>query len=322
MHLNTLIDWSEKDVRETVENSIKIKHNPEKYRHAASGLSLALLFQKTSTRTRCAGEVGFVQLGGHAHYLDWRTTNFGLADLSDEIRVLSDYVDVILGRFLLHVDVCKASTAATVPMINGCCDRYHPTQALGDLMTIQEQLGKLEGVKVCFIGVHNNVCNSLIAASHKIGLKVTVIAPEINPAAVDKELWSDAEQSGSYIPINTETMDSKGTLQEIIAENDVVYTDTWIDMEFFTDPDFAEEKERRMNLMMPFQLNSALLNGLDCKIMHCLPAHRGYEIAGELLDDPRSVIFQQSENRLHSMKAILLKLLDRLSIFGVKTPLL
>jgi len=312
MHLNTLIDWSEKDVRETVENSIKIKNNPEKYRHAASGLSLALLFQKTSTRTRCAGEVGFVQLGGHAHYLDWRTTNFGLADLSDEIRVLSDYVDVILGRFLLHVDVCKASTAATVPMINGCCDRYHPTQALGDLMTIQEQLGKLEGVKVCFIGVHNNVCNSLIAASHKIGLKVTVIAPEINPAAVDKELWSDAEQSGSYIAINTETIDSKGTLQEIIAENDVVYTDTWIDMEFFTDPDFAEEKERRMNLMMPFQLNSALLNGLDCKIMHCLPAHRGYEIAGELLDDPRSVIFQQSENRLHSMKAILLKLLDRL----------
>lgn len=312
MHLNTLIDWSEKDVRETVEYSIKIKNNPEKYRHAASGLSLALLFQKTSTRTRCAGEVGIVQLGGHAHYLDWRTTNFGLADLSDEIKVLSAYVDIILARFLKNADACKATEAATVPMINGCCDRYHPTQALGDLMTIQEHIGRLDGVKVCFIGVHNNVCNSLIAASHKVGTKVTVIAPEVNPAAVDKELWTDAEQSGSYISINTETIDCKGTLQEIIAENDVVYTDTWIDMEFFTDPDFAEEKERRMNLMMPFQLNSALLNGLDCKIMHCLPAHRGYEIAGELLDDPRSIIFDQSENRLHSMKAIMLKLLDRL----------
>ncbi|MYF99369.1 ornithine carbamoyltransferase [Candidatus Poribacteria bacterium] len=312
MHLNTLKDWSDSDVRETVGNCIKIKNYPEKYRHAASGLSLALLFQKTSTRTRCAGEVGIVQLGGHAHYLDWRTTNFDLADLSDEIKVLSAYVDVILARFLKHADACKATQAANVPMINGCCDRYHPTQALGDLMTIQEHIGRLDGVKVCFIGVHNNVCNSLISAGMKVGLKLTVIAPEVNPAAVDKELWFEAEQSDCYISINTETIDNKGTLQEIIADNDVVYTDTWIDMEFFTDPDFAEEKERRMKLMMPYQLNTSLLKGLDCKIMHCLPAHRGYEIAGELLDDPRSIIFHQSENRLHSMKAVLLKLLGRL----------
>ncbi len=308
MHLITLKDWSETDILETVENCLKIKNYPEKYRHTAEGLSLALLFQKTSTRTRCAGEIGIVQLGGHAHYLDWRTTNFGLADLSDEIRVLSAYVDVILARFLKHADICEAA-AASVPMINGCCDRYHPTQALGDLMTIQEHLGRLEGIKICFIGVHNNVCNSLIAAGMKVGLEVTVIAPEVNPAAVDKELWSAAEQKGCYKTVSIDAINSALDLQQIIAQNDVVYTDTWIDMEFFTDPDFAEERERRMKKMMPYQLNSALLKGLDCKIMHCLPAHRGYEIAGELLDDPRAIIFQQSENRLHSMKAIILKLL-------------
>ena len=142
-----------------------------------------------------------------------------------------------------------------------------------------------------------------------VGLEVTVIAPEVNPAAVDKELWDAAEQKGRYKTVSTDAVNSALDLQQIIAQNDVVYTDTWIDMEFFTDPDFAEERERRMKKMMPYQLNSALLKGLDCKIMHCLPAHRGYEIVGELLDDPRAIIFQQSENRLHSMKAIILKLL-------------
>lgn len=309
MHLITLKDWSKTDILETVENCLKIKKYPEKYRHTAEGLSLALLFQKTSTRTRCAGEIGIVQLGGYAHYLDWRTTNFGLADLSDEIRVLSAYVDVILARFLKNADICEAAAAASVPMINGCCDRYHPTQAIGDLMTIQEHLGRLEGIKICFIGVHNNVCNSLIAAGMKVGLEVTVVAPEVNPAAVDKELWSEATQIGCYKAVSTDSIDSALDLQEIIAQNDVVYTDTWIDMEFFTDPDFAEERERRIKQMMPYQLNPTLLKDLDCKIMHCLPAHRGYEIDGELLDDPRAIIFEQSENRLHSMKAVTLKLI-------------
>ncbi len=309
MHLITLKNWSETEILETVENCIKIKNHPEKYRHAATGLSLALLFQKTSTRTRCAGEIGIVQLGGHAHYLDWRTTNFGLADLKDEIRVLSAYVDVILARFLKHEDISISGETATVPVINGCCDRYHPTQALGDLMTIQEHFGRLEGVKVCFIGIHNNVCNSLISAGMKVGLEVTVIAPEKNPAAVDEELWNEAAQKGCYKAVSTDKIDDTLELQQVIAQNDVVYTDTWIDMEFFTDPDFAEERDRRIKLMMPYQLNPTLLAGIDCKIMHCLPAHRGYEISGEILDDPRSVIFEQSENRLHSMKAIILKLL-------------
>ncbi len=313
MHLINLKNWTQTDILDTVENGIHIKTYPEKYWHVARGTNLALLFQKTSTRTRCAGEIGITQLGGHAHYLDWRTTNFGLADLGDEIRVLSAYVDVILARFLEHADIATAAEAADVPIINGCCDRYHPTQALGDLMTIQETLGKLEGVKLCFIGVHNNVCNSLIAAGMKVGLEVTVVAPEVNPAAEDKALWEAAERKGTYKPVRLGETSGPGTpcrVREAIATSDIVYTDTWIDMEFFTDPSFAEERKRRLEKMSPYQLNASLLEGHECRIMHCLPAHRGYEIAGELLDDERSLIFQQSENRLHSMKAVLLKVLS------------
>ena len=225
------------------------------------------------------------------------------------MRVLSAYVDIILARFLKHTELVEAAAAATVPVINGWCDKYHPTQALGDLMTIQEHLGRLEGVKLCFVGVHNNVCNSLIAAGMKVGIEVTVVAPEVNPAAVDKELWDAAARKGLYKVLDTDSINVDSALESVIAESDVVYTDTWVDMEFFTDPSFAEERERRLKKMMPYQLNTQLLEGHECKIMHCLPAHHGYEIAGEVVNDERAIIFEQSENRLHSMKAIVLRLL-------------
>ena len=170
-------------------------------------------------------------------------------------------------------------------------------------------LGRLEGVKLCFIGVHNNVCNSLIAAGMKVGIEVTVIAPEVNPASVAKELWDEASRKGLYKTHDTNTESVESSLEKVIAESDVVYTDTWVDMEFFTDPAFAKERKLRLEKMMPYQLNAELLKAHECRIMHCLPAHHGYEISGELVNDERSIIFKQSENRLHSMKAILLKLL-------------
>ena len=304
MNLVSLKNWSTEDIIGVVEGSIAIKSNPGQYANATSRHSLAMLFQKTSTRTRCAGEVGMTQLGGHAVYLDWRTTNFALADLRDEIRVLSAYSDLILARFLEHADVVKAAEGATVPVINGCCDRYHPTQALGDLMTIQEKFGRIEGVKLTYVGVHNNVCNSLITAGLKTGMEVTVAAPEINSAAVDEELYEAARKAGTY--------KASDQLHQAVANSDVVYTDTWIDMEFFTDPSFKEEKERRIKTLSPYQLNAELLAGQDVLVMHCLPAHRGYEISGEIVEDPRSIMFDQSENRLHSMKGLILKLLGAL----------
>ena len=303
LHLTTLKDWSEADVLRTVERSIDIKRNPRHYSAALRGKTLALLFQKTSTRTRCAGEIGMTQLGGHALYLDWRNTNFGLADLGDEVRVLSSYADFIVARLMQHDDVLRATEASTAPIMNGCCNRYHPLQGLTDLMTVHEALGRLEGVRLTYVGVLNNVANSLIAAGLKTGMHVTCICPEVNPAARDEALYAEASAAGLY-----EYGEEAEQLKEVLGQSDVVYTDTWIDMEFFTDPAFAEEKERRIALFQPFQINADLVRNLDLKILHCLPAHHGYEITGDMLHDPRSLIFTQAENRLHSQKAVLLQL--------------
>ena len=301
MHLISLKDWTREDILDVVEKSIEIKRFPDKFDDLMRGRSLALLFQKTSTRTRCAGEVGMTQLGGHAFFLDWGVTNFVLTDFQDEIRVLSAYVDVILARLLKHADVIRAAEVSSVPIINGCCDQYHPTQILADLMTIQEQLGRIEGVKLTYVGIHNNVCNSLIAAGMKVGMEITVVAPITNPAATDNTLLTDACRTGLF--------KSSACLGEAVAESDVVYTDTWVDMEFFGNPEFEDEKRRRIELMQPYQLNKAVMEGHDALVMHCLPAHRGYEISGDLIGDPRSIVFEQSENRLHGMKGLLVQIL-------------
>jgi ornithine carbamoyltransferase len=295
-----LKDWSTEDIIDTVERSLEIKKDPARCAASMTGRTLAMLFQKTSTRTRCAGEVGMTQLGGHSMYMDWRNTNFSLADLGDEIRVLSRYSDLIVVRLLEHADVVRAAAVSEVPLMNGCCNRYHPMQALADLMTVKETFGRLEGIHLAYVGVLNNVCNSLIAAGCKVGMRVTAIAPEINPAAEDQELYAAAEAAGLYA--------RRDDLRTTLEDCDVVYTDTWIDMEFFTDPAYQEEKERRIHLFKPYQLNKFLLEGLDLRIMHCLPAHRGYEIEEELLEDSRSIIFTQAENRLHGQKALILKL--------------
>ena len=303
MHLVTLKDWTSEEVAQVLEVALSVKRSPGDFAQALRGQTLALLFQKTSTRTRCSGEVGVTQMGGHAIYLDWRATNFGLADLGDEIRVLSGYADQVLVRFLQHADVVRAAEVSTAPVMNGCCDRYHPLQALADLMTIQELFGHLDGVRLTYVGVLNNVCNSLIAAALKTGLRVCVVAPESNPAAVDAELYEAAEQDGLY--------HREDDFALALRSSDIVYTDTWIDMEYFTDPTFAAEKQRRSKLFEPYRVTRQVLQGLDLRIMHCLPAHRGYEIEGELLGDPRSVVFQQAENRLHSQKAVMLKLAEK-----------
>jgi ornithine carbamoyltransferase len=170
------------------------------------------------------------------------------------------------------------------------------------LMTIKELKGKLKGVKLTFIGIHNNVCNSLIEGCTKTGVQLTTVTPIINDHARDEELMQAAKKTGLW---NT-TLDAK----KAVADADFVYTDTWIDMEFFTAPKFAEEKDKRLKLMMPYQINKELLKGSSAYIMHDMPIHRGYEISEDIVEDSRSLIYEQSKNRLYSAKAILLKLLS------------
>ena len=302
--LLTLKDWSGEDLIEIIDKAIAIKENPEKYVNLLERQTLAMLFQKTSTRTRVSFEVAMTQLGGHAIYLDWRTTNFTLAEIEDEIKYLSRNVDIIMARLFKHIDLEKTARASRVPVINGCTEKYHPCQALADLMTIKEKKGRLEGLKLVYVGVQNNVCNSLINGCPKVGMKITVVTPIIHEPSVDKELIKEAEKSGLY----QATLD----IEKAIDEADIIYTDTWVDMELFLDPKFKKEKEMRIKKLKPYQLNESLLKGKDILIMHDMPIHEGYEITRAVIESSHSIIFEQAENRLHGEKAILLRLLGRI----------
>ncbi len=303
MHLINFKELSGQQLMEIIDKAIEVKHNPEKYRTALDGKSLAMIFQKTSTRTRVSFEVAMTQLGGHALYIDWRTTNFTIADVYDEIQYLSRNVDCIMARLLRNADLQVMAKASRVPVINGCDEKYHPSQAIADLMTMKEKRKTLKGLKLVYVGIHNNVCNSLIEGCTKTGVQITTVTPIFNEPSRDEELLENAKKTGLW----KTTTDVK----EAVKDADFVYTDTWVDMEFFQDPKFAAEKEKRIKLMMPFQINKELLEGSNAYIMHDMPIHRGYEISADIIESPNSIIYEQSENRLYSAKAILLKLLEK-----------
>ena len=236
-------------------------------------------------------------------HLDWRTTNFILADIRDETRCLDKYADIIMARLVKHADLEKMASVSRVPIINGCCEKYHPTQILADLLTIYEVKKKLRGTTLTYVGIRNNVCNSLIEGCTKTGIPITTVTPEINQPSVDRDLLAAAEKTGLY---NT-TLD----LEQAVKDADFIYTDSWVDMEFFLDPKFETEKKRRIDLMTPYQINEKLLNMTSALILHDLPAHRGYEITDTVIEHPRCIAFQQAENRMHAEKALMLKLLQR-----------
>jgi len=307
MHLINFKGFTGQDLEAFVDLAIETKQNPAKFLKVLEGKSAALIFQKTSTRTRVSFEVAMTQLGGHALFIDWKSTNFTLADIGDEIAFLSRNVDCIMARLLFNSDLQKMTAMSRVPIVNGCDEKYHPSQVLADLVTIKETRGKLAGAKLVYIGVHNNVTNSLIEATSKTGIKLTTVTPLFNEAARDDALLLEAKKTGLW----EESLDVK----KAVAEADFVYTDTWIDMEFFTDPKFETEREKRIKLMMPYQINSDLLRGSEAIIMHDMPIHRGYEISPEVINSPKSVIYQQSENRLYAAKAIYLKLMTMGSVF-------
>ena len=294
--------FSDENLSKLVEAAIVIKQNPKNYLKALEAKSLAMIFQKTSTRTRIAFEVAMTQLGGHSLYIDWRTTNFTLADIRDEIRYVSRNVDCIMARLLNNTDLAKMAEASKVPVINGCDDKYHPSQALADLITMKEKKGTLKGAKLLYIGVHNNVCNSLIEGCTRTGVEITTVTPIINEPAIDQKLEKAAKETGLW----KTTLNAK----KAVEDADFIYTDTWIDMEFFTDPKFKAEKEKRIKIMMPYQINEELLQGSNALIMHDMPIHRGFEIRESLVEDSKSIIFEQSENRLYAAKAILLELVN------------
>jgi ornithine carbamoyltransferase len=304
-HFLTLKEVSADVVNHIIDQSIQVKSDPEPWGDAMRGKTLAMIFQKTSTRTRFSFEVGMTQLGGHAIFADVSTTQLKVgADLADEARAISRYCDLIMARLKRHVDLRDMARGSEVPVINGLCEKYHPCQALADLMTVKEKFGRTEGVHIVYMGIANNVSNSLALASVYTGARFTLCVPEWDPPAVDEELIGMLKASDLY--------DENPDPQAAIQGADVVYTDTWVNMEYINDPAFAEEKARREKTFLPYQVNEALIKGRDTLVMHCLPAHKGYEVSETVLDTPNSVVFDQAENRLHAQKGLMLWLMGKI----------
>ncbi len=261
------------------------------------GKSLAMIFEKASTRTRVSFEVGMSQLGGHAVNLSPQDTQLGRGEtIADSARVLSRYVDAIMYRAYRHEDMVELARNATVPVINGLDDLEHPCQIISDLFTILEAKKKLQGLRIAYVGDGNNVCNSLLLGAAITGAHISVGCPKDHrpDAGVLREAERIAKGPGSEVRVVTDAKDA-------VADADVVYTDVWVSM------GMEKEKAEREKLFHPYQVNVSLMTHAkpDAIVMHCLPAHRGLEITDAVMDGPQSIVFEQAENRLHAQKAIL-----------------
>lgn len=309
-HLISLKEQSKEDILSMLEmaKKIKAKRTANELTNYLPNKTLVMLFQKTSTRTRLSFEAGMTELGGHAIFLDTRATQFALTDFGDEIQAVMRYGAVLMFRALKAADVIKAASYNQIPVIDACSEKYHPAQALSDILTMAEHSGGIANIKkIAWLGVKNNVSNTLMLACAKLGIKVAIAAPEANEQSIDEELNRQAISTGNV----TRTLN----LAEALSNADYIHTDTWMDMEFFENgkvkPQFMEEYERRKKLFMPYQLNAQIINTYapQAKIMHCMPCHIGYEISRDAIDHPNSVIFDQAENRMHMQKAMIMWLL-------------
>jgi ornithine carbamoyltransferase len=261
------------------------------------GKTLAMIFEKPSTRTRVSFEVGMWQLGGYALYLSASDLQLGRGEtIADTAQVLSRYVDGIMARVFAHQTILDLVKYSRVPVINGLSDFSHPCQGLADLFTIYEKKGRLSGLRLAYVGDGNNVAHSLLYGCSKVGINITLACPkgfEPDPEVVSKA-EEEGKKSGCEVRI---TKDPK----EAVKGADIVYTDVWASM------GKEKEHEKRMKVFKPYQVNGKLVKEAeeDYIFMHCLPAHRGQEVTDEVADSENSVIFDQAENRLHTQKALL-----------------
>lgn len=263
------------------------------------GRTLALIFQKPSLRTRVSFEIGMVHLGGHALYLSpYEIKMGGRESVADVARVLSGYVNGIMARVFDHEHILELARYSSVPVINGLSGYNHPAQAFADLFTILEVKGKLEGLKMAYVGDGNNVARSLLFGAMKVGMHFAIASP---PGYMLSEEDMDLAQSFST-GARIEMMEDPA---RAVADADIIYTDVWTSM------GQEEEATKRLKVFPPYQVNQQLVSRgkPDCVVMHCLPAHRGEEITDEVADGPNSILFLQAENRLHAQKALLVHLL-------------
>ncbi|GIN84556.1 ornithine carbamoyltransferase [Heyndrickxia sporothermodurans] len=304
-HFLTISQLTSDEVHFLIEDASKMKKLQKSGKPHAylKGKVLGMIFEKASTRTRVSFEIGMLQLGGNAIFLSSKDLQLGRGEtIEDTAKVLSRYVDGLMIRTFQHELIEDFAQHATVPVINGLTDMHHPTQVLADLLTIYEYKGKLNGLKMCFVGdANNNMCHSLIEGAAKVGMNISIACPkgyEPNKAIVSNA-QKDAKKFGSSIEIGENP-------QIMIQDADVVVTDV------FTSMGQENETKKRLTDFKAYQVNEMLCKYAkdDFIFLHCLPAHREEEVAGSIIDGEHSVVLDEAENRLHAQKAILRALMQ------------
>ncbi|MEI5995379.1 ornithine carbamoyltransferase [Candidatus Enterococcus mansonii] len=296
-----LTELTKEELLTIIELAIAVKAKPEDYKGILSGKILAMIFEKSSTRTRMSFEAGMIQLGGQAIVLDAQNTQMGRGEpIKDTAKVMSSYVDGIMIRTYSDQMVAELAKEASVPVINGLTDDHHPCQILADFQTIYEVKGQLDGVKLAYVGDGNNMAHSFLIGGSLLGMDIAVASPKVyEPKPEFIEIAKEnAKKSGSKIDILNDPA-------EAVKEADVLVTDVWASM-----GDEAEQQERE-KVFSSFQVNNqlAVQAKKDYLFLHCLPAHRGEEVTEDIIDGAHSAIYQEAANRLHAQKALLIKLL-------------
>lgn len=291
------------NLQEILELAIELKAKQKKgVKHQfLKGKSLAMVFEKPSTRTRVSFEVGITQLGGHSLYLSLNDLQLKRGEtISDTAKVLSRYVDGIIYRAFSHENVLELAKNSSVPIINGLDNLEHPCQIISDLLTIKEKKGNFRNLKLSYVGDGNNVCNSLLLGSAIVGMDISVGCP--NNYLPNKEILKKAKKIAEKNKSNIEVIENPFLA---VKNADIIYTDVWVSM------GDEKEEEKRKIAFKDYQINKELVSKAkkNAIIMHCLPAHRGLEITDEVIDSKQSVVFEQAENRLHAQKGIMVELI-------------
>ena len=298
-------DLSREEIEMLLATAVQIKRDYRPLLQAFAGRSMVMLFEKPSLRTRLSFEIGFAKLGGHPVYVDAQSAGGRIGQresIADVAHNLERFCDVIVARTFSHETVEQIAAHASVPVINALSDRYHPCQALADVLTIAEHFPQrtFNDLSICYIGDGNNVCHSMMHAAALLGARMTVITPKgYEPARDVVDIAKrQAGRSGTTLVVSNDL--------DAAAEHNVVYTDTWVSM------GAEAEAEQRLKIFSPFQVTPRVmaLAGSESIFMHCLPAYRGKEVAAEVIDGPQSVVFDQAENRMHAQNALLLHLLS------------
>ena len=299
----SLHDYSKEEITKLLELALKLKSELKNGipHPILKGKSLGMIFTKSSTRTRVSFEVGMSQLGGTPLFLSGNDIQLGRGEtIYDTANVLSRYLDGIMIRTFAHQDVLDLAKYASIPIINALTDLLHPCQVLADLQTAYEHKGKLEGLKLAYIGDGNNMAHSLMYGCAKMGMEIAVATPEGYEcdAQIVANAKDDAKKCGGKVITTYDPV-------EAIKDADVVYSDTWVSM------GQESEKAERIKIFMPYQIDKELFSKAksDAVFMHCLPAYRGYEVTEDVIDSPQSIIFDEAENRLHAQKAVMATLM-------------